>query len=55
MDTQILEAYEPLDVERKRKGEQASGSKKKERAHIKSLETSLKTNDVEIIATTVED
>jgi hypothetical protein len=55
MDTQMPEAYEPSDAQRKRTGEQASGSRKKEKAHRKPLQTSLTTDDVELIATTVED
>jgi len=36
-------------------GEQASGTRKKEKAHKKPMETSLTIDNVELIATTVED
>jgi hypothetical protein len=55
MDTQMPEASEPSDAQKKRTGEQASGSRKKAKAHRKPLHTSLTTDDVELIATTVED
>jgi hypothetical protein len=55
MDTQIPEASEPSDAQKKRIGEQASGSKNKEKAHKTPMKTSLKTDDVELIATTVKD
>jgi hypothetical protein len=55
MDTQMPEVSEPSDAQRKRPGEQASGTRKKEKAHRKPMETSLTTDDVELIATTVED
>jgi hypothetical protein len=55
MDTQMPEASEPSEAQRKRTGEQASGSRKKAKAHKKPMETSLMTDDVELIATTVED
>jgi hypothetical protein len=49
------EASEPSKAQRKRIGEQSSGSKKKAKAHKKPMETSLKADDVEMIAMTVED
>jgi hypothetical protein len=49
------EASEPPEAQRKRTGEQPSGSRKKAKAHRKPMETSLMTDDVELIATTVED
>jgi hypothetical protein len=55
MDTQMPEASEPSDAQKKRTGEKASGSRKKVKAHRKPMETSLTTDDVELIATTVED
>jgi hypothetical protein len=55
MDTQMPETYEPLDSQRKRTGEQASGSRKKAKAHRTPPHTSLTTDDVELVATTVED
>jgi hypothetical protein len=55
MDTQMHEASTPLDSQRKRIGEKVSGSRKKAKAHRKTLKTSLTANYVELIATTVED
>jgi hypothetical protein len=55
MDTEMPEASEPSTAQRKRTWEQASGSRKKAKAHKKPMETSLTTDDVELIATTVED
>jgi hypothetical protein len=55
MDTQILEASKSSDSQKKRTREQASGSRKKEKAHKKPMETSMKVDYVEIIATTLED
>jgi len=37
MDTQMLEAYEPSDAQRKRTWEEASGSRKKAKAKRKPL------------------
>jgi hypothetical protein len=54
MDTQISEASEPSDSQRKRTGEQVNGSRKKEKAHRTPMQTSLTTDNVELIATTVE-
>jgi hypothetical protein len=54
-DTQMPEASEPSDAQRKRTGEKESGSRKKVKAHKKPMETSLTTDDVELIAMTVED
>jgi hypothetical protein len=50
----MLEVSDPSQAQRKRPGEQESGARKKEKAHIKPMETSLKTNDVEMIAMIVE-
>jgi hypothetical protein len=55
MDTQIPEASKSSNAQIKRTREQASGSRKKAKAHKKPLETSLTTDDVELISTTVED
>jgi hypothetical protein len=55
MDTQMPEASEPSYAQNKRAGEQASGPRKKVKAHRKPLQTSLTTDDVELVATTVED
>jgi hypothetical protein len=55
MDTQMPEASEQPEAQRKRTGEQESGTRKKEKAHRKQMETSLTTDDVEMIAMTVED
>jgi hypothetical protein len=49
------EASEPPEAQRKRTGEKPSGSRKKEKAHRKPMETSLTQDDVDLIATTVED
>jgi hypothetical protein len=54
-DTQIPEASEPSDVQIKKTSEQASGSRKKAKAHRKPMETSLITDNVELISMTVED
>jgi hypothetical protein len=51
----MLETFEPSDAQKKRVAEQASGSRKKAKGHKKQMETSLTTDDVEIIATTVEE
>ena len=55
IDTHMPEAYEPSETQIKRTGEQARNCKKKVKAHKKSMVTSLTTNDVELIAMTVED
>jgi hypothetical protein len=55
MDTKILEAYEQPCTQWKRKIEKVSGAKKKSNAHRKQMETSLTVDDVELIATIVED
>jgi hypothetical protein len=55
MDTHMQEASEPSQAQRKRKGEQASGSKKKAKAHKKLMETSLMEDDVELITMTIKD
>jgi hypothetical protein len=55
MDTQMLEKFEPLNSQRKRIGEQASRSRKKVKAHRKPPHTSLTSDDVELVATIVED
>jgi hypothetical protein len=55
MDTQIPKVSEPSDAQRKMSGEQASGTRKKEKAHRKPMETSLTIDNVELIAMTVED
>ena len=55
MDIDILEASDPSEAQRKRTGKQASGSRNKVKAHRKPLETSLIEDDVELIATIVED
>jgi hypothetical protein len=41
MDTQIPEASEWPEAQRKRTAKQESGTKKKEKAHRKQMETSL--------------
>jgi hypothetical protein len=55
MDTQIPKESKPSDTQRKRRGEKESGSKKKAKARRKPLETSLTTDDVELIDTIVKD
>jgi hypothetical protein len=55
MDTRIPEASEQPESQRKRTGEQPSGSRKKAKAHRNPMETSLMQDEVELIATTVED
>jgi hypothetical protein len=47
MDTQMPEASEPSDAQKKRTGEKASGSRKKAKAHKTPMQTSLTTDDVE--------
>jgi hypothetical protein len=54
-DTNMPKASKPSDAQRKRTREKSSGSRKKAKAHRKPMETSLKTYDVDLIATTVED
>jgi hypothetical protein len=51
----MRDAYEPSDAQKKRTWEKASGSKKKVKAHRIPMHTSLTSNDVELVATTVED
>jgi hypothetical protein len=51
----MSEASEPSDAQKKRTGEQASGSRKKEKAHRTPMHTSLTVDDVELVATIVED
>jgi hypothetical protein len=41
MDTHMQEAYEQLEAQRKKTWEKPSGSRKKEKAHMKPMETSL--------------
>jgi hypothetical protein len=55
MGTQMPEVYDPSDAQIKRPWEKASGIKKKEKTHINLMETSMISNDVELIATTMED
>jgi hypothetical protein len=55
MDTYMLESYDISYAQRKRTQEQESGSRKKEKAHMKTLETSLTVDDVELIVMEVED
>jgi hypothetical protein len=55
MDTQMSEASKPSEAQRKRKEEKESGSKNNTKAHNKPMATSLMTDDVEMIAMTVED
>jgi hypothetical protein len=55
MDTQMPEASEQPEAQRKRTTEQVSGARKKEKAHRKQMEMSLTTDDIEMIAMTVED
>jgi hypothetical protein len=54
-DTHIPKSSEPSYAQRKKPVEQASGTRKKPKAHRKPMETSLTTDDVELIKTTVED
>jgi hypothetical protein len=54
MDTEIFEASEPSKARIKRTWEKSSSSKKKAKAHRKSLETSLTTYDVEMIVMPME-
>jgi len=55
MDTYMPKVYEPSDAQIKMRWEKASGAKKKEKAQIKPIETSLTTDYVERITKTVED
>jgi hypothetical protein len=55
MDTMMPETFDPSYSQRKRTCEKTSGPRKKAKAHRKPLQTSLKTNDVELITTTIED
>jgi hypothetical protein len=55
MDAQILESYEPSEAQRKRTREQERGSRNKVKAHKKPMDTSLMTDDVDLIAMTMED
>jgi hypothetical protein len=54
INTQMSESYEPLEAQRKRIGEQESGSRKKVKAYKKPMVTSFMADDVELIATKVE-
>ena len=51
----MLEVSKPSYSQRQRPWDQASGTKKKAKAHRKPMETSLIADDVELIAMTVED
>jgi hypothetical protein len=51
----MLETSEPSNAQKKREAEQASVSRKKAKAQKKQMETSLTTDDVELIATTIEE
>jgi hypothetical protein len=51
----VPEALESSEAQRKRTREKASGFRKKEMTDIKLMQTSLTTDDVEMIATTMED
>jgi hypothetical protein len=55
VDTHMPETSEPTDAQKKRTREQESGSRKKEKAHRTPPHTSLTTDDVELVATTIED
>jgi hypothetical protein len=55
MYTRLPEAYEQPDAQRKKTLTQLSGTRKKRKAHMKQMETSLTEDDIELIATTVED
>jgi hypothetical protein len=55
MDRHMPKTSEPLYAQSNRIGEQASFSRKKAKAHRTPLHTSLKTDDVELVATTVKD
>jgi hypothetical protein len=48
-------AYEQPDTQRKRTLEKVSGARNKSKAHRKQMETSLTTNDVDLIAMALED
>jgi hypothetical protein len=54
MDTQMPEESEQPDAQRKRTTKQVSGAKKKAKAHKKQMETSLTTNDIELVAMTIK-
>jgi len=49
------ETFEKEDAQKKRTGEKASGSRKKSKAHRTPPHTSLTIDDVELVATTIED
>jgi len=55
MDTQMTKANEQPNTQIKRTTDQVSGTMKKAKAHRKQMEMSLTTDDVELIAKTVED
>jgi hypothetical protein len=55
MDAHMPEESEPSYAQIKRTWEQVSGFRKKAKAHKKPMETSLTTDDVELVATIVED
>jgi hypothetical protein len=55
VDTHMPETSEPSDSQKKRTGEKESGSRKKVKAHRTPPHTSLTTDDVELVATTIED
>jgi hypothetical protein len=55
MDTLIQETFEPSDAERKRTREKKIVHRKKAKPHRKLVQTSLTTNYVELIATTIKD
>jgi hypothetical protein len=55
MDTHMTKANEQPNTQIKRTTDQVSGTMKKAKAHRKQMEMSLTTDDVELIAKTVED
>jgi hypothetical protein len=54
-DTQMPEVSEPLEAQRKRTWAEARGSRKKSKAHMKPMETSLMEDNVDLIDRTTED
>jgi hypothetical protein len=54
MDKEMPEESEPTYAQKKRIGEKTSGSRNKEKAHRTPPHTSLTTDDVELLVTTIE-
>jgi hypothetical protein len=54
VDTNMPETSQPADPQKRIIGEKESGSRKKKKAHKTPPHTSLTSDDVEVVSTTIE-